>query len=99
MIKVFRCQHWCQCKRDYQGNQYADRYRNAEFFEKLTDHAAHHADRQKYGDKSKRGRHDRETDFRRAVKGGGFFVLAHGQMTDNVLDNDDRVIDQQADSQ
>ena len=95
--QVQRRHHRRQRKRHEERQQHGERDCQTKFFEILAVDARHHADGQKDRRNRKRRRHDGQHDFFRAVERRRFRVLPHLAMADDVLDDDDGIVDEQAD--
>ena len=91
--------HRRQHARHDQREEDRDRRRPAELHEELARNAGHEGGRQEHRDQREGGGDDRQTDLvgrfhRRLVR-----RLAHAQVAHDVLDLDDRIVDQDADHQ
>ena len=91
--------HRRQRARDEQRAQHGHDDGEAERAEELARDAAHERDRNEHGDDRQRRRDDGEADLDRGVHGRLFRLLAHAQVPHDVLDLDDRVVDQDADDE
>jgi len=94
-----RREHRRQRERDEKRNQDRKDDGQCKLHEEPPDHPLHEGDRQKDRDDRKGGRHDRQADLRGGESGG--FARRHPllDVTVDVLDDDDRVVDQQTDGQ
>ena len=91
-----RAQHWCQRQRDKGGRYHRYRHRDGELAEQPSDNAAHEEQRDKNSDQRKGNRDDREADLAGSFEGGfegrnPLLDVAH-----DVLDHDDRIVDDKA---
>ncbi len=96
-LEPARGQHWCQREADDQRNHDRERHRQAEALHEPADDSAHETDGHEDGDeRQRRGQHG-EPDFLRGVDGGLelVFVLFFDEPID-VLEDDDRVVDDDA---
>ena len=87
-------------RRDHAGDEQAHQHRQhdgeAERLEILAGDAGHQRDREEHRDDRHRRRQHGEADLVRGVERGLIGRLAHAHVPDDVLDLDDRVIDQHA---
>ena len=97
--QVQRRHHRRQRKRHEERQQHGERDRQAKFLEILAVDARHHADGQKDRRDRKRRRHDGQHDFLRAIERRRFCIFPHLAMADDVLDDDDGIVDEQADGE
>ena len=86
----------CQQPRDDKGEEHRDRYRQAELLEVHAGNATHEADGRKDGDDGRRDGDDGETDLVGGIERGAIWRFAHRHVALDVLDLDDRVVDENA---
>ena len=92
-------QHRRDHTRDRKRHQHCDHHGETEVLEELSGNAGHGTDREEHGDDTEAGRDHRQADLvgcidRRLIGG-----LAHAHVPNDVLDLDDRIIDQHAGNQ
>ena len=92
-------QHRRDHARDCQRHQHGDHDSEAEVLEELARDARHRADGEKHRDDTEAGGDHRQTDLVRCVDRCLIGCLAHAHVAHDVLDLDDRVIDQHAGDQ
>ena len=92
-------QHRRQRQRHEAGDDDGDRDGDREFAEHAADHAAHQQDGNKHGNQRERDRDDGETDFARALERRLERPHAAFDVTHDVLEHDDGVVDHEADRQ
>ena len=85
--------------RDHQRHEYRHRHREAELDEPLAHQAAHETDRQEHRDDRRRAGHHGEADLVGRVHRRLVAALAHLHVARDVLDLDDRIVDQHAGDQ
>src|SRR6266550_7767774 len=86
-----------QSERDKRRSDYRDRNGHGEFAEKASDNPAHKEQRDKNSDQRKGDRNDREADLAGAFEGSLEWSVALLDITHDVLDHDNRVVDDKAD--
>ena len=94
--KQARAHHRRQRQRDNQREHQRDADGDRKFAEQEADIAAHQEQRNKYGDQGQRDRDDREADLTRALDGGFHRAQPLFEIAVHVLDDDNRVIDDEA---
>ncbi len=91
--------HRCEHAGDQQREHHRDCRGESEGTEEFAGDAAHECYRHEDGAQRQRGRDDREADLDRGVGRGLERLLAIAQMPHDILDFDDRVVDEHADDQ
>ena len=92
-----RAQHRRQRQRDAEREDERHRHRDGEFLKQLADIAAHQKQRNEHRDQGQRDRDDGEADLARAFQRGLHRREAVFEVTHDVLDDDDGVVDDEAD--
>ncbi len=95
-----RCEHWRQRKRNNQTYGNRRRARQTERRHKASDNSGHKTDGNKYGEKRKRRRQNRQTDFACSFNLG--LKRMHSLFFDktvNIFQHDNRVVNHDADHQ
>ena len=92
-----RCHHRRQRQRYH--HRYEDRHpqRDREFAEQASDDAAHQQQRNQHGDQRDADRYDREADFSGALERGGKWLFALLDITRDVFQHHDGVVDHETD--
>ena len=88
-------QHWNQRERHHRGHHHRDAHHDRELMEQQPDHARHEKNRNEHRHQRYRNRDDRETHFARALQRGLHRWHAVFDVTHDVLQHHDRVIDHQ----
>src|SRR6185312_3671253 len=89
--------HRRKCQRNQQREDQGHAYGDRKFAKQQPDIAAHQKQRNEYGDERQRDRYDRETDLARAFQGSVQWRSPLLQMPYDILDDDDRIVDHEAD--
>src|SRR5712672_2231855 len=97
VLEQVRTHHWCQRERndERQDERNADGY--GEFLEQLADIAAHQEQRDEYRDQRQRYRNNGETDLARTLEGGFHGGEALFEVTNDVFDHHNGIVDHEAD--
>ena len=97
LLQKQRAQHRRQRQRDKGRSYDCHRHRDREFTEQPADDAAHEKQRDEDCDQRKGNRDDREADLPRPFEGGIEGALPLLDVTHDVLDHDDRIVDDKTD--
>ena len=93
-----RAQHRRQSQRHESRNEDRGADRDRELMQQAPENPAHEQHRDEHRGEREGHRQDREPDFLRAVERRRHHVLAHLHVAHDVLEHDDRVVDDEADA-
>ena len=88
--------HWRDEPRDEQGKDDGDGDGEAKLAEILSGDAGHETDRRKHRYNRRRNRDHRQANFIRRFQRGAIGRFTHAHMTHDILDLDNRVVDENA---
>ena len=91
-----RAHHRRQCQRYDRRDDDGNRQRQRELAEHAADETRHEQERDENRNQRHRQRYHREADLARAIEGGLHRLLALFEMAHDVLDHDDRIVDDEA---